>query len=77
VHRPRGQLGRPAQLRPQRRARQHEHVLLERPVEPELVGPGGVVEREVSRLLLNKTRGDRVVSFSAPGVEIEGEVALP
>ena len=29
---------------------------------------------DVTRLLLNKTPGDRVVPFSAPGVEIEGEL---
>ena len=40
--------------------------------------PAGHYARpDVTRLLLNKTPGDRVVSFSAPGVEIEGEVALP
>ena len=40
--------------------------------------PAGHYARpDVTRLLLNKTPGDRVVSFSAPGVEIEGEVAIP
>lgn len=29
---------------------------------------------DVTRLLLNKTPGDRVVPFSAPGVELEGEL---
>ena len=39
--------------------------------------PAGHYARpDVTRLLLNKTPGDRVVSFSAPGVEIEGEVEL-
>ncbi len=39
-----------AQLRAQRRARQHEHVLLEVGVEVQLVGARAVVEREVARL---------------------------
>jgi len=35
--------------------------------------PAGHYARpDVTRLLLNKTPGDRVVSFSAPGVEVEG-----
>jgi len=34
--------------------------------------PAGHYARpDVTRLLLNKTPGDRVVSFSAPGVEVE------
>lgn len=37
--------------------------------------PAGHYSRpDVTRLLLNKTPGDRVVPFSAPGVEIGGEV---
>lgn len=37
--------------------------------------PSGHYSRpDVTRLLLNKTPGDRVVPFSAPGVEIGGEV---
>jgi nitrilase len=37
--------------------------------------PSGHYSRpDVTRLLLNKTPGDRVVPFSAPGVEIEGDV---
>ena len=40
--------------------------------------PAGHYARpDVTRLLLNRTPGDRVVSFSAPGVEIEGEVGDP
>jgi len=35
--------------------------------------PAGHYSRpDVTRLLLNKTRGQRVVPFSAPGVEVEG-----
>jgi nitrilase len=37
--------------------------------------PAGHYARpDVTRLLLNKTPGDRVVPFAAPGVEIEGEL---
>jgi aliphatic nitrilase len=37
--------------------------------------PAGHYSRpDVTRLLLNKTPGDRVVPFAAPGVEIEGEL---
>jgi aliphatic nitrilase len=37
--------------------------------------PSGHYSRpDVTRLLLNKTPGDRVVPFSAPGVEVGGEV---
>lgn len=37
--------------------------------------PSGHYSRpDVTRLLLNKTPGDRVVPFSAPGVEIEGDL---
>ncbi|MHA6620020.1 hypothetical protein [Pseudonocardia sp. DLS-67] len=36
--------------------------------------PAGHYARpDVTRLLLNKTPGDRVVPFAAPGVEIEAE----
>ena len=37
--------------------------------------PAGHYSRpDVTRLLLNRTPGDRVVGFAAPGVEIEGEL---
>lgn len=37
--------------------------------------PAGHYSRpDVTRLLLNRTPGDRVVGFSAPGVEIDGEL---
>ncbi|MFC5951873.1 carbon-nitrogen hydrolase family protein [Pseudonocardia lutea] len=37
--------------------------------------PSGHYSRpDVTRLLLNKTPGDRVVPFSAPGVELDGEL---
>jgi aliphatic nitrilase len=40
--------------------------------------PAGHYARpDVTRLLLNRTPGDRVVPFSTPGVEIDGEVPLP
>ena len=40
--------------------------------------PAGHYARpDVTRLLLNKTPGDRVVSFSAPGVEIDGRGGDP
>ena len=40
--------------------------------------PAGHYARpDVTRLLLNKTPGDRVVAFSAPGVEIDGDVVRP
>ena len=35
---------------------------------------GHYARPDVTRLLLNKTPGDRVVPFAAPGVEIEGEL---
>ena len=40
--------------------------------------PAGHYSRpDVTRLLLNKTPGDRVVPFSTPGVEIGGDLETP